>query len=57
MKPDNIILVQNEFKLADFGFAEFQARGPDQSLPETSTRGGTNTYGMDQDISCSSDLP
>jgi hypothetical protein len=51
VKPDNILLVQKEWKLADFGFAEFTERvGETGSLPKADMRGGTETYGMDQSI-------
>jgi serine/threonine protein kinase len=45
VKPDNILRVHGEFKLADFGFAKFKRRG--EAVPTEVIEGGTQTYGMD----------
>lgn len=48
LKPDNILRVDDEFKLADFGFAKFKPKYPDGAPPEeliTLITGGTETYG------------
>lgn len=50
IKPDNILLVQDEWKLADFGFATF-AEQFDQVKP----LGGTETYGKILDLLRTSD--
>ncbi|KAI1335788.1 hypothetical protein F5Y15DRAFT_222823 [Xylariaceae sp. FL0016] len=44
LKPDNILRVHGEFKLADFGFAKFKRKALDQ-VPEEFMTGGTETYG------------
>ncbi|OTB00362.1 hypothetical protein M426DRAFT_236804 [Hypoxylon sp. CI-4A] len=44
LKPDNILRVDGEFKLADFGFAKFQRRNPG-NIPRGFVTGGTETYG------------
>jgi serine/threonine protein kinase len=44
LKPDNILRVHGEFKLADFGFAKFKKRAPDRK-PMEYIEGGTETYG------------
>lgn len=43
LKPDNILRVHGEFKLADFGFARFKHRSKDK--PTEYIEGGTETYG------------
>jgi serine/threonine protein kinase len=43
VKPDNILMVHGEFKLADFGFAKFKQRGED--VPRQPYEGGTETFG------------
>lgn len=48
LKPDNILRVDGEFKLADFGFAKFKPKYPHGAPPEkliTLITGGTETYG------------
>lgn len=48
VKPDNILRVQGNFKLADFGFAKFMPGTVGSGLVEeatTSLVGGTATYG------------
>jgi hypothetical protein len=53
IKPDNILRVGNEWKLADFGFSEFELANPGLSThntslplsPKKTIRGGTRTYG------------
>ncbi|KAI1081682.1 hypothetical protein F5B20DRAFT_52386 [Whalleya microplaca] len=44
IKPANILKVDEEFKLADFGFAKFKPRNRDRVPTELMT-GGTRTYG------------
>ena len=44
IKPDNILCVHGEFKLADFGFAKFQVP-KESSLALAYIEGGTQTYG------------
>ncbi|OTA58295.1 hypothetical protein K449DRAFT_397906 [Hypoxylon sp. EC38] len=44
LKPDNILRVDGEFKLADFGFAKFKPMNPGR-VPKQYMRGGTETYG------------
>ena len=43
IKPDNILRVHGEFKLADFGFATFKRRT--EETPREFIKGGTQTYG------------
>ncbi|KAF2811553.1 uncharacterized protein BDZ99DRAFT_518812 [Mytilinidion resinicola] len=43
VKPDNILRVHGEFKLADFGFAKFKRKG--ETVPTEVIEGGTQTYG------------
>ncbi|PGH11424.1 serine/threonine protein kinase [Polytolypa hystricis UAMH7299] len=45
VKPDNILLVHDKFKLADFGFARLVERAKDKEAPEQYIEGGTQTYG------------
>ncbi|KAI1775401.1 hypothetical protein F4818DRAFT_48219 [Hypoxylon cercidicola] len=49
LKPDNILRVGGEFKLADFGFAKFKPKYPDGGAPPEELKslitGGTETYG------------
>jgi hypothetical protein len=45
IKPDNILWVQQRFKLADPGFARFERAN---EKDETIIRGGTRTYGMSE---------
>ncbi|KAI1370250.1 hypothetical protein F4677DRAFT_457997 [Hypoxylon crocopeplum] len=45
LKPDNILRVNSEFKLADFGFAKFQRRNPGRFPDKQFITGGTETYG------------
>ncbi|KAI1760751.1 hypothetical protein GGR53DRAFT_62938 [Hypoxylon sp. FL1150] len=48
LKPDNILRVDGEFKLADFGFAKFKPKYPLGAPPEkliSFITGGTETYG------------
>lgn len=47
VKPDNILFIDSEFKLADFGFSQF-ARRPDREKTSNAIIGGTATYGMAQ---------
>ncbi|KAI1453403.1 hypothetical protein F4805DRAFT_377169 [Annulohypoxylon moriforme] len=44
LKPDNILRVDGEFKLADFGFAKFKPKNPG-GVPKQYITGGTETYG------------
>ncbi|KAI1101815.1 hypothetical protein F4804DRAFT_314785 [Jackrogersella minutella] len=44
LKPDNILRVDGEFKLADFGFAKFKPKNPG-GIPKQYITGGTETYG------------
>lgn len=53
LKPDNIVRVHGEFKLADFGFAKFTRKQADK-LPSEHMRGGTDSYGNYCVASCSS---
>lgn len=43
VKPDNILRVHGEFKLADFGFAKFQQKN--KGAPMAYIEGGTGTFG------------
>ncbi|KAH7128547.1 hypothetical protein B0J11DRAFT_273614 [Dendryphion nanum] len=45
IKPDNILSINGEFKLADFGFAKFSEKRPDERAPMHHIDGGTDTYG------------
>ena len=46
MKPDNILLVGDEFKLADFGFSGFREKeNSNGNLLEMRKRHGTDSYG------------
>ncbi|KAI0379192.1 hypothetical protein F5Y04DRAFT_259958 [Hypomontagnella monticulosa] len=45
LKPDNILRVDDEFKLADFGFAKFKPMNPNSFPPKERLTGGTETYG------------
>jgi serine/threonine protein kinase len=49
IKPDNILLVRGDFKLADPGFARFEKSEAFEKLGErdqtTIVHGGTRTYG------------
>ncbi|TDZ20068.1 putative serine/threonine-protein kinase MPS1-like protein [Colletotrichum orbiculare MAFF 240422] len=44
VKPDNILRVRGQFKLADFGFTKFEKREIGKT-PTTTLLGGTRTYG------------
>ncbi|KAI2466329.1 hypothetical protein F4781DRAFT_406060 [Annulohypoxylon bovei var. microspora] len=44
LKTDNILRVDGEFKLADFGFAKFKPKNPGE-IPRQYMTGGTETYG------------
>ena len=48
IKPDNILLVQDKFKLADPGFMKFvlDQSGSTREAVEEVIEGGTRTYGM-----------
>jgi tRNA A-37 threonylcarbamoyl transferase component Bud32 len=48
IKPDNILRVRGEFKLADFGFTKFEK----DEIGKTSTLilGGTQTYGKSKPL-------
>lgn len=67
IKPDNILLVDNEFKLADPGFANFEAQQEREKKMRNADhqfRGGTTTYGAPERYNpsskvgspCSSDI-
>ncbi|KAF2006619.1 hypothetical protein P154DRAFT_615336 [Amniculicola lignicola CBS 123094] len=47
IKPENIILVRNQYKLADPGFARFKKKTQEKGAapPEIKVHGGTDTYG------------
>lgn len=48
IKPDNILLVRGDFKLADPGFARFEQKEAFEKLGrerKTMVHGGTMTYG------------
>ena len=45
IKPDNILLVQDRFKLADPGFAVFKSKTDADSDPVAEIQGGTEAYG------------
>ncbi|KAF2230824.1 kinase-like protein [Viridothelium virens] len=45
IKPDNILVVNGEFRLADFGFAKFSETVKNTTLPTEYIEGGTDTYG------------
>jgi serine/threonine protein kinase len=45
IKPDNILIVQGKFKLADPGFATFIRANKSDPDPKTILLGGTTTYG------------
>ncbi|KAH6672834.1 hypothetical protein B0J14DRAFT_700840 [Halenospora varia] len=46
VKPDNILVVGDKLKLADFGFCEFiSSNGKLEKSPTAEMRGGTDTYG------------
>lgn len=44
VKPDNILRIHEEFKLADFGFAKFKRRT--EEIPREFIDGGTENYGQ-----------
>lgn len=46
IKPDNILWVHGEFKLADFGFAKFESN----TQRSTQMTGGTHSYGTIPDL-------
>ncbi len=46
VKLDNILRVQGEYKLADFGFAKFTRRNQGRGVPMLPIDGFTQTYGM-----------
>lgn len=45
VKPDNILRVHGKYKLADFGFAEFEEDKGNPKDLYTNLIGGTRTYG------------
>lgn len=45
IKPENILRVYGEFKLADFGFATFSDRNWGGNTPTSFIDGGTATFG------------
>jgi hypothetical protein len=45
IKPDNILRVQERFKLADPGFARFKKKNAKEKVPREYIFGGTETYG------------
>lgn len=45
IKPDNILRINGEFKLADFGFAKFERKSDGYDVPQSFIEGGTETYG------------
>lgn len=45
IKPDNILRVYGEFKLADFGFATFSDFRQAGQIPTSFIEGGTAAYG------------
>ncbi|KAF2477652.1 uncharacterized protein BDR25DRAFT_299514 [Lindgomyces ingoldianus] len=45
IKPDNILRVHGEFKLADFGFSRFSEKKGRGEVPTQYIEGGTDTYG------------
>ena len=45
IKPENILRVYGEFKLADFGFAKFSDSKNTGHTPYSYIEGGTATYG------------
>jgi serine/threonine protein kinase len=45
VKPDNILVVDGDFKLADFGFAKFKSRSESEENATIKLRGITTTYG------------
>lgn len=45
IKPDNILRVHGDFKLADFGFSRFSEKVGRDSSPKQYIEGGTDTYG------------
>jgi serine/threonine protein kinase len=48
LKPDNILIVNDEYKLADFGFAKFKGQGSE--MPLEYLEGGTEAYGWYEHI-------
>lgn len=44
IKPDNILIVQGKFKLADPGFATFVKKKNTETEPKKVVAGGTETY-------------
>lgn len=46
IKPDNILRVKGEFKLADFGFTQFKVRTPGAHDPKTQLHGLTRSFGL-----------
>ncbi|ORX98944.1 hypothetical protein BCR34DRAFT_142156 [Clohesyomyces aquaticus] len=45
IKPDNILQVHGEFKIADFGFSRFSENNGKGEVPKQYIEGGTDTYG------------